>query len=334
LGFEYGLVVEFDADAPFEFTGTNIVAKEGVIPAAGEYNATAKYIIRFTVKGVQKTIVIASDSDTITVAAPLLEQYTITFNANGGSVNPESALTGADGKLASLPTPTRADYNFNGWFNAPSDGTRVTTDTVFTENTTIHAQWTYTSGSSNTDASLNPATAVFDKYMASTDYKDVSTTLHPGDYTLSAIRNGAYALAAGTDYTVNGNVYTIKKEYLATLGTGAQALTFDMNGGADPVLSITVSNSTPSSPPPYYRYPVIEHFDDFTGGGISDAKVDAPSGKFLRLLLGSNVVNPVNYIITEGSTVITLKESYLKTLSTVRTGMLPTTATAGAKTSA
>ncbi len=73
--------------------------------------------------------------------------YTITFNANGGSVTPASAETGADGKLASLPTPTRSgSYSFNGWYTAASGGTQVTTSTVFNANTTIYAQWTYTGG--------------------------------------------------------------------------------------------------------------------------------------------------------------------------------------------
>ena len=34
--------------------------------------------------------------------------YTVTLHANGGSVSPDSVTTGADGKLASLPTPTTA----------------------------------------------------------------------------------------------------------------------------------------------------------------------------------------------------------------------------------
>ena len=74
--------------------------------------------------------------------------YTITFNANGGSVTPASAETGADGKLTSLPTPTRSgSYSFNGWYTAASGDTKVTTSTIFNANTTIYAQWTYTGGS-------------------------------------------------------------------------------------------------------------------------------------------------------------------------------------------
>ena len=72
--------------------------------------------------------------------------YTVTLHANGGSVSPASVTTGADGKLASLPTPTRSSYSFNGWYTEKNGGTKVTTDTVFSANTTVYAHWTYTGG--------------------------------------------------------------------------------------------------------------------------------------------------------------------------------------------
>ncbi len=69
----------------------------------------------------------------------------ITLNANGGNaLTPGTLTTGADGRLTSLPTPTRSDYRFDGWFTAKNGGTKVTTETVFTVNTTIYAYWTYT----------------------------------------------------------------------------------------------------------------------------------------------------------------------------------------------
>ena len=72
--------------------------------------------------------------------------YTVTLHANGGSVSLDFVTTGADGKLASLPTPTRSSYSFNGWYTEKNGGTKVTTDTVFSANTTVYAHWTYTGG--------------------------------------------------------------------------------------------------------------------------------------------------------------------------------------------
>jgi uncharacterized protein (TIGR02145 family)/uncharacterized repeat protein (TIGR02543 family) len=65
--------------------------------------------------------------------------YTITFYPDGGTVSPTSAKTGDDGKLDSLPTPTRTGYTFDGWY---MKGKAVTVNTVFTANTTIIAEWT------------------------------------------------------------------------------------------------------------------------------------------------------------------------------------------------
>lgn len=62
----------------------------------------------------------------------------VTFDANGGSVSPKTMTTEPDGTLTSLATPTRRDYNFNGWFT--KDGAEVTTDTIFTESTTVYAK--------------------------------------------------------------------------------------------------------------------------------------------------------------------------------------------------
>ena len=75
--------------------------------------------------------------------------YTVTFNANGGTTSAVSMQTGADGKLTSLPNASRSSYTFAGWYTAISDGIKITTAYVFSANTTVHAHWTYTGGSSS-----------------------------------------------------------------------------------------------------------------------------------------------------------------------------------------
>jgi uncharacterized repeat protein (TIGR02543 family) len=74
--------------------------------------------------------------------------HTVTFDPNGGTVVASTAQTGTDGKLASLPIPSReGDYRFDGWFTAKSDGTQITVDTVFAADATIYAHWVYTGSS-------------------------------------------------------------------------------------------------------------------------------------------------------------------------------------------
>ena len=97
-----------------------------------------------------------------TEAAEEPETYTVTFDANGGSVTLANATTLSDGKLATLPTPTRSgSYTFKGWYTAASGGTQVTVDKVYTENTTIYAQWNYT-GSTGGGGGVSRYTVKFD----------------------------------------------------------------------------------------------------------------------------------------------------------------------------
>ena len=74
------------------------------------------------------------------------QRYTITFNGNGGTPSVTS-MTTIDQKLPELPTATHSgSYSFDGWYTAASGGTQITTATVFHENTTVYAHWTYTGG--------------------------------------------------------------------------------------------------------------------------------------------------------------------------------------------
>ena len=74
------------------------------------------------------------------------QRYTITFNGNGGTPSVTS-MTTIDQKLSELPTATHSGrYSFDGWYTAASGGTKITTATVFYENTTVYAHWTYIGG--------------------------------------------------------------------------------------------------------------------------------------------------------------------------------------------
>ena len=87
-------------------------------------------------------------------------KYTITWDANGGSVTPASSTYTYDGEAVQLPTPTRTGYTFNGWFTASSGGTNIS-DVGKTNkpasNKTYYAQWTENTYTVNIVA--NPADA-------------------------------------------------------------------------------------------------------------------------------------------------------------------------------
>ena len=86
-------------------------------------------------------------SEVVGITPPEPEEFTITFDAAGGTT-PASQTT-VDGKLTSLPTSTRDGYDFLGWYTAGGD--RVTTDTVFAADTTLYARWAEQAGTGDDD---------------------------------------------------------------------------------------------------------------------------------------------------------------------------------------
>ena len=68
------------------------------------------------------------------------KQYTITFNANGGTVSPASKKV-AYCATYTLPTPTWSGHTFDGWYTAKTGGTKVTSPAKCTGNRTLYARW-------------------------------------------------------------------------------------------------------------------------------------------------------------------------------------------------
>jgi hypothetical protein len=64
-----------------------------------------------------------------------------------------------------------------------------------------------------------------------------------------------------------------------------------------------------------YDYPVLDAFAAWDGSGAARVRVDADREKFVRLVLDDHVVSTSGYTVTSGSTILTLSEDYLKTLS-------------------
>ncbi len=67
------------------------------------------------------------------------KSYAVTFDAAGGNCATSVLYTDKTGRIASLPTPTRSSYYFDGWY----DGQTAVTSTsyVYTKDTTLVAQW-------------------------------------------------------------------------------------------------------------------------------------------------------------------------------------------------
>jgi len=91
------------------------------------------------------------------------KQYTITFDHQNGT-STTSLLVTYNAPVGSLPAPTKANYDFSGWYSAVSGGTKYTETTVYQTagNITLYARWTgkqydITFDVNSTDGKVNPA---------------------------------------------------------------------------------------------------------------------------------------------------------------------------------
>jgi LPXTG-motif cell wall-anchored protein len=88
-----------------------------------------------------------------------------------------------------------------------------------------------------------------------------------------------------------------------------ETITFDMPANTVSLTAVFARQAA--------RIAVLRHFATFSGTGDCVAEVDAHQGKFTNLLYNNSAVSTVHYYTAPGdnnSTVITLRESYLKTL--------------------
>ena len=183
--------------------------------------------------------------------------HTITLNANGGTVTPLTLQTGADGKLTSLPTPVLSDYTFNGWYTAASGGAQITTNTVFSANATIYAQWTSSGNNGNNNAGTGnanggnstPASPTFSFSNNTSEFVQGSIVplvlIIQKDFSLfhDARMNGNN-MTRNTDYTAeNGStIITLNADYLNELSVGQHTLEARFTDGAVVTARFTVSS--------------------------------------------------------------------------------------------
>lgn len=67
----------------------------------------------------------------------------LVYNANGGVVSTSYKEVSVGDTYGSLPTPTKSDATFSGWYTAATGGTRVSSSTVVSSSdvTVIYAHW-------------------------------------------------------------------------------------------------------------------------------------------------------------------------------------------------
>ena len=173
-------------------------------------------------------------------APPAPTEYTITFDGNGGTPSVGS-MTTANQKLTSLPSASRSNHSFDGWYTEKSGGTRITTDTVFSANTTVYAHWTYTGGGSSgysyytikatagAGGSISPSGNVSVR-----EGRDQTFTITPDKgYTVSDVRIDGNSVGAVESYTFEnvGRTHTIEVIFMKANGNPQTGVFVDVAAG-------------------------------------------------------------------------------------------------------
>ncbi|MEF2175373.1 MAG: InlB B-repeat-containing protein, partial [Candidatus Absconditabacteria bacterium] len=137
-------------------------------------------------------------------------KFTVTFNGNGGTAGTTSTTVNYNTTIGTLPTGTKTGYTLDGWYTQASGGTKITTATVITADTTYYAQWTintYTvSGSFGGNANGATINVCGTNVTAATDGTFAATRNHGSvcnnitatrtGYTCSTTTNGPASLTA------------------------------------------------------------------------------------------------------------------------------------------
>lgn len=108
-----------------------------------EYGTTPTHtdptVTGYTFGGWNPSIASVTGDQTYTaILTPI--QYTVTWNANGGTVDVATS-TGSIEQSITAPIPTKKWYVFDGWFTAAEGGTQIESTFYPTENATYYAHW-------------------------------------------------------------------------------------------------------------------------------------------------------------------------------------------------
>ncbi|TVY05563.1 pectinesterase family protein [Paenibacillus cremeus] len=142
---------------------------------------------------------------------------------------------------------------------------------------------------------ITPSAGTFDLKPA--NQADLAVTVQANGDTLTGITNGAYTLGA-SDYSLAGNVYTIKKSYLAQLPVGTTTLVFKFASNVSLPLTVTVVDSADLGKQVLAANDGWASYNGGTTGGSSAASANIYTvtnrSQLIAALGGNNATNGSN----------------------------------------
>ena len=179
--------------------------------------------------------------------------YTVTFDANGGNVTTTSKTVTYDSTVGTLPTPTRNNYTFTGWYTAATGGTKVTETTKVMASVIYYAHWT------EADAARSWMYNVTNGKATITGVDDASGTMTiPSSidgYPVTGVGSYAFQNSKVKNATISDGITTLGYgvfqgcAYLQTIsipGSVAEISPYMCNGCVDSLTTVVIANGVRS----------------------------------------------------------------------------------------
>lgn len=228
--------------------------------------------------------VITSDLDIKAIYT--INSYTLTFNATGGQVTPQSIEVVYNQPYGELPTPTKDYKEFAGWFTLEEGGVQVTAETLMGgSSTTIYAHWNDISGSVtfNLKSSSGISLGVLEKQGIAGESESITFETKDG-YSTPSNQEITYQLEPQSidvtyiliDYTITYNLdsgvvegnpttYNIESENITLINPTKEGFEFAGWTGTDlsvPTLTVTISKGSIGNKEYTATYTAVEEIQE------------------------------------------------------------------------
>jgi uncharacterized repeat protein (TIGR02543 family) len=192
-GIEYN--VAFDLNGGFGSIDSQVVPENGTATEPSDPTRSGYRFVEWQFLGSPFNFSTTITSD-ITLVAVWIQQFTVSFDVDGGSAVTAQVIDNGSYAVAPDPSPTKSGSTFGGWY---ADGALTTAfvfpSTQITENKTIYAKWN---------------TAIY------------ATDLIISEYLEGSSNNKAVEIYNGTGSSVNLASYSLKFRFNTTYTWGSE----------------------------------------------------------------------------------------------------------------
>ena len=263
--------------------------------------------------------IVTQSSDHSLYAHWTANKYTVSLEANGGSVSVNSLSVAYDSTYGDLPTPSRTGYTFEGWYNG---GTKISSSTKMTNtsNHTLNAKWTANSYSLSFNSNGGSVGSTSKTITFDSTYGDLPSPTYEG-----YIFTGWYTSPDGgslveSSTTVTG---TSDQTLYAHWSAGNCKVTLDPNGGTVSTSAMGVTYNEPYGelPVPTKKgYTFTGWFTDSSDGAWVSSSTQVTTAKDHTLYAHWS---PVLYLLTFNGNGGTADESSRQVYFDDKIGNLP-----------